>query len=237
MLDALRDAWLSHSDLSTADLAVLTILVFHADKDGFNCHPSLETIAEYARLKRRTVAYSLKTLEQIGAIVREPRPPKATSYTVHHMHGAPHARCKRCTLTVHHMHGDSAPGAHDLPNDLPNDLSKKIPSGSPPRRKRKPASDKSRFGADARELAKTLYDALKAKDALPASKGWFARQAGIAENALLAKRPLQDWLDCLRWALEDHFWGDRLTSLHQLGDKVWPQYARREQKSGGEWSW
>lgn len=76
-------------------------------------------------------------------------------------------------------------------------------------------------------LAKNIYEWLKDKGALPAKKGWFMEQAGIAQHVLLPAHTEEEWTACLEWAKVDPVWSERLSNLAQLGEKVWPQYARR----------
>jgi hypothetical protein len=90
-----------------------------------------------------------------------------------------------------------------------------------------------RVSEDAKRLATILYDWLKEKDAVPAVKGWFMRQAGIAENQLLKAHNADEWEACLEWAKDEPYWSLHLSSLAQLGDKVWPQYARRVPQASG----
>lgn len=84
---------------------------------------------------------------------------------------------------------------------------------------------------DAALLVDALRTHLQARDALPSGlRQWWGRQLGHASK-LLAERPLEAWLRALRWAQADAWWSSRLTSLSQLGTKVWPQFALAEQRA------
>lgn len=79
---------------------------------------------------------------------------------------------------------------------------------------------------EAHTLAKDIYEWLKAQNALPASKGWYMKQVGIAHNLLLPVRSVDEWLACLAWAKTEPYWSVKLRELGQLGSSVWSQYAR-----------
>lgn len=53
---------------------VLVALANHADRDGCNSFPSIETVCWYTKLSERTVQYKLRSLEEAGVIVRTPDP-------------------------------------------------------------------------------------------------------------------------------------------------------------------
>lgn len=97
---------------------------------------------------------------------------------------------------------------------------------------------KNYWTADQKALVDLLWQWLKAKDALPASasaKGggrWFPAQMTEA-GKLLFVRSFDEWAACFQWATDEPYWREHLTGLRQLGDKVWPQYARHTGKGGG----
>lgn len=62
---------MKNSPVRGADRLVLLVLANHADRDSWECYPSIETIAEQARLSRkRTVQECLERLEKGGHIAR-----------------------------------------------------------------------------------------------------------------------------------------------------------------------
>lgn len=111
---------------------------------------------------------------------------------------------------------------------------KSPPEKSPPASTQKSKSDRPKptpkpeptFGDDARTLATTIYDHLKADNALPASQSFFVKQA-IAAERLLTKRPLEEWVQAFQWALTESFHRQKMTNLTYLGDVVMPQFALR----------
>ena len=48
---------------------LLTVIAYHADKDGGNSYPSLNTMQEQAALSERSVWYALKQLVELGELV------------------------------------------------------------------------------------------------------------------------------------------------------------------------
>jgi helix-turn-helix protein len=64
---------LRHSDTTLADRLVLLVLADHAKEDGTASWPSVATIAREARLSERQAQYSLRALEDSGAIVQTGR--------------------------------------------------------------------------------------------------------------------------------------------------------------------
>ena len=61
---------LRHSEVAGTDRLVLLVLADHAKEDGTAAWPSVATIAREARAGERTVQYSLRRLEEAGAIRR-----------------------------------------------------------------------------------------------------------------------------------------------------------------------
>jgi hypothetical protein len=59
-----------YSSTTLSDRLVLLVLADHAEGDGGNSYPSVQTISREARLSPRTVQYSLRSLEHEGAITR-----------------------------------------------------------------------------------------------------------------------------------------------------------------------
>lgn len=53
---------------------VLLALANHADRNGADCYPSVETICWYTGLSERMVQYCLRTLEEHGTIRKTPHP-------------------------------------------------------------------------------------------------------------------------------------------------------------------
>jgi hypothetical protein len=53
----------TQDDLTSNDVLVLTTIAHHADQHGEHAYPSLPTIAQYTKLKRRTIQYALRHLE------------------------------------------------------------------------------------------------------------------------------------------------------------------------------
>lgn len=98
---------------------------------------------------------------------------------------------------------------------------------APRGRRPKKAPVDGAISEDARTLARALWHHLEERGALPAAKGWFMRQAGVAEHLLLKQHPLEDWLNALEWTKTDTFWSSRVNTLQALGAHVWPQYAQR----------
>lgn len=70
----LNDSPVSHR----GDLLVLIVLADHAHDDGAGAYPSVERIAEKARLTRRGAQLALRRLELAGAIMAIGRGPKGT---------------------------------------------------------------------------------------------------------------------------------------------------------------
>lgn len=90
-------------------------------------------------------------------------------------------------------------------------------------------------------LVDLIWQWLKKQDALPASAAtvggkpgrFFGSQMTQAKR-LLAIRPIEEWCACFKWATEESdYWPAHLTTLGQLGDKVWPQFARANGHGGG----
>lgn len=66
------------------DLLVLLVLADHAQDDGSNAFPGVQTIAHHARLTRRGAQLALRRLEDDGHITAAGKGPKGTvSYRVH----------------------------------------------------------------------------------------------------------------------------------------------------------
>lgn len=63
---------LKQSPAEGSDRLVLIVLADHADADGSNAYPAVETIAAEARCSRRTAQAALRRLEDAGAIERAP---------------------------------------------------------------------------------------------------------------------------------------------------------------------
>lgn len=60
--------WLLHRGLSATDKAVLAVLATYASKTRY-AFPSVKTMAEALDMSERTVRYSLRALEEIGAVL------------------------------------------------------------------------------------------------------------------------------------------------------------------------
>lgn len=105
-------------DLTAGQRSVLTVLVMHAGDDG-TCWPSVPTIMRASGFKRAMVLRTLGELEAMGAVSRQPRPPKSTVYTVHHMDRPLHGPSIGQTVTVHHMDGHSPPHGPERPIERP----------------------------------------------------------------------------------------------------------------------
>lgn len=60
--------------LSSSAKLVLIALANHADRDGSNCFPSIDTICWYTGMSERAVQYTLRQLEEHGTIWKTPNP-------------------------------------------------------------------------------------------------------------------------------------------------------------------
>lgn len=160
--------------------------------------------------------------------------------------------------TVHHVRRNGAPGASiavtnesgnqpperdsgtgsdaELPIELPNELLNELPRESTHDARRRAPSPKANtknsptVSEEERALVDQLWQHLKANDALPVDRDGFYWRLVKQARALLSARPLDQWTACLEWALQDSYWRERLTDLRQLGEKVWPQFARRRNR-------
>jgi pyocin large subunit-like protein len=61
---------LKNSPTTLADRLVLIVLADHADGDGGNAYPSVQTVADEAKVSPRTVQRSLRVLESEGHILK-----------------------------------------------------------------------------------------------------------------------------------------------------------------------
>ncbi|WP_264842534.1 helix-turn-helix domain-containing protein [Caldinitratiruptor microaerophilus] len=160
--------------------------------------------------------------------------------------------------TVHHVRRNGAPGASiavtnepgnqpperdsgtgsdaELPIELPNELLNELPRESTHDARRRASSPKAntkhnRTVSEAeRALVDQLWQHLKVSDALPADTDRFYWRLVKQARDLLSARSLAEWAACIEWALQDSYWRERLTDLRQLGEKVWPQFARRRNR-------
>lgn len=63
------EAVIKHSRSSGAARMLLTVIAYHADKDGGNSYPSLNDLMAEAALSERSVWYALKSLVALGELV------------------------------------------------------------------------------------------------------------------------------------------------------------------------
>ena len=82
-----RPNWLFQTKLNLAAREVYTVLLSHAWGGKATVFPSIKRIAEMAGIGRTTVKDALNTLESIGLIDIDRRPPAANRYTIRDLSG------------------------------------------------------------------------------------------------------------------------------------------------------
>lgn len=136
-----------------------------------------------------------------------------------------------------HVHTGAPAGAGAVPPTSVSEVA--ATSDKPKRHASTKATAERKVTPEQKALVDMLWQYLKAKDALPASAskaggGSFYWQLVAQAERLLAVRPLEAWQECFKWATEESdYWPRHLQNLRQLGDLVWPQYARVRGVNGG----
>lgn len=87
----------------------------------------------------------------------------------------------------------------------------------------------SGYTAEEKELVRYFREQLRARGVDYFARDWHLRQLTVARRLLAGGPALEDWKDCIRWALSDVYWRDKVDHLACV-ERLYPKYALRAEK-------
>lgn len=235
-MSVLVTSWVWHRSpvAHRGDLLVLLVLADHAHDDGSGAYPSVDTIADKARLTRRGAQLALRRLEERGAI----RPTGANG---------PHGTVEYRVLMadpgeVTSLRSDFAREVHDTEGRSETHEGAKGSSPEPSRTVKEPSSVSSAVAdetprPDVAKLCHVLADLIRDRDpkAKIAPDGVRWRDAARKLVDLDGRTP-EEVERVIRWSQADHFWHKNVMSMESLRrqfDRLWAEMHAAGPKTPG----